>query len=30
MRGMDSNTVDLVYLDGPFNSNRAYAAPIGR
>lgn len=27
MRGMNSNTVDLIYLDPPFNSN--YAAPIG-
>lgn len=23
------NSVDLVYLDGPFNSNRTYSAPIG-
>ena len=29
MRGMNSVTVDLVYLDPPFNSNRDYAAPIG-
>ena len=29
MRGMDSETVDLVYLDPPFNSNRNYAAPDG-
>ena len=27
MRGM--NSVDLIYLDPPFNSNRNYAAPIG-
>ena len=29
MRGMDSESVDLIYLDPPFNSNRNYAAPIG-
>lgn len=29
MRGMNSETVDLVYLDPPFNSQRDYAAPIG-
>ena len=29
MRGMNSETVDLVYLDSPFNSNRNYAAPVG-
>ncbi|MDE0032537.1 MAG: DNA methyltransferase [Deltaproteobacteria bacterium] len=29
MRGMNSESVDLVYLDPPFNSNRHYAAPIG-
>ena len=29
MRGMNSGCVDLVYLDPPFNSNKAYAAPIG-
>ena len=29
MRGMDSATVDLIYLDPPFNSNANYAAPIG-
>ena len=29
MRGMDSATVDLIYLDPPFNSNRTYSAPIG-
>ncbi len=29
MRGMDSESVDLIYLDPPFNSNRHYAAPIG-
>lgn len=29
MRGLNSATVDLVYLDPPFNSNADYAAPIG-
>ena len=29
MRGMDSETIDLIYLDPPFNSNRNYKAPIG-
>ena len=29
MRGMNSETVDLIYLDPPFNSNRNYSAPIG-
>lgn len=29
MRGLNSHSVDLIYLDPPFNSNRAYAAPIG-
>ncbi|MGR3984776.1 MAG: DNA methyltransferase [Gammaproteobacteria bacterium] len=29
LRGMDSDSVDLIYLDPPFNSNRNYAAPIG-
>ena len=29
MRGMNSETVDLIYLDPPFNSSRDYAAPIG-
>ncbi len=29
MRGMNSESVDLIYLDPPFNSNKAYAAPIG-
>ena len=29
MRGMNSASVDLVYLDPPFNSNHNYAAPIG-
>ena len=29
MRGMNSECIDLVYLDPPFNSNADYAAPIG-
>ena len=29
MRGMNSGSVDLIYLDPPFNSNANYAAPIG-
>ncbi len=28
MRGMNSDSVDLIYLGPPFNSNRTYAAPI--
>ena len=29
LRCMDTDTVDLIYLDPPFNSNRTYSAPIG-
>ena len=29
MRGMNSKSVDLIYLDPPFNSNRNYSAPVG-
>ena len=29
MRGMNSATIDLIYLDPPFNSKANYAAPIG-
>ena len=29
MRGMNSDSVDLIYLDPPFNSKANYAAPIG-
>ena len=29
MHGMNSNTVDLIYLDPPFNSKRMYRASIG-
>ena len=28
MRGINSECVDLIYLDPPFNSNRTYAAPL--
>ena len=28
LRGINSETVDLIYLDPPFNSNRTYSAPI--
>ncbi len=29
MRGMHSESVELIYLDPPCNSNRTYSAPIG-
>ena len=29
LRGLNSETVDLIYLDPPFNSNRNFAAPVG-
>ncbi len=29
LRGMNSGSVDLIYLDPPFNSNRNYSAPVG-
>ena len=29
MRGLNSGSVDLIYLDPPFNSNANYAAPVG-
>lgn len=29
LRGLDSETIDLISLDPPFNSNRTYEAPIG-
>ena len=28
MRGMNSATVDVIYADPPFNSNKNYEAPI--
>ena len=29
MRGINSNCIDLIYLDPPFNSKANYAAPVG-
>jgi len=29
LTGMNSNSVDLIYLDPPFNTKRMYSAPIG-
>ncbi len=29
LRGMNSSTVDLVYLDPPFNSGKQWSAPVG-
>ena len=29
LNGLNSNLVDLIYLDPPFNSKRFYAAPVG-
>ena len=29
LRLLDADSVDLIYLDPPFNSNQDYAAPIG-
>lgn len=29
LRGMNSESVDLIYLDPPFNSDKQYQAPIG-
>ena len=29
LRGFHSETIDLIYLDPPFNSNKTYEAPIG-
>ncbi len=29
LRGINSECVDLIHLDPPFNSNRTYEAPIG-
>ena len=28
LRGVNSDCVDLIYLDPPFNSNQTYAAPL--
>ena len=29
MRGMDSQSIDLIYLDPPFNKNQMFIAPMG-
>ena len=29
LRGLNSASIDLVYADPPFNSNKNYEAPIG-
>ena len=29
LRGLNSESVDLIYLDPPFNSKKTYSAPIG-
>ncbi len=29
LRGLNSETIDLIYLDPPFNSNKTYEAPVG-
>ena len=29
LRGIDTESIDLIYFDPPFNSNRNYDAPIG-
>ena len=29
LRGLNSQCVDLIYLDPPFNSNKNYGAPVG-
>ena len=29
LRGLNSESIDLVYADPPFNSNKNYEAPIG-
>ena len=29
LNGLNSNLVDLIYLDPPFNSKRIYSAPVG-
>ena len=29
LRGFDTNSIDLIYLDPPFNSNRTFEAPVG-
>ncbi len=29
LRGLDTDSIDLIYLDPPFNSNRTFEAPVG-
>ncbi|MGI9461951.1 MAG: DNA methyltransferase [Alphaproteobacteria bacterium] len=29
LKAIDSNTIDLIYLDPPFNKNKTFTAPIG-
>ena len=29
LQGLDSETINLIYLGSPFNSNRTYEAPMG-
>ena len=29
LRGLNSESIDLIYLDPPFNSNKNYEAPVG-
>ena len=29
LQGINSNSIDLIYLDPPFNTNKTYSAPIG-
>ncbi|MXV76821.1 site-specific DNA-methyltransferase, partial [Candidatus Poribacteria bacterium] len=29
LKGINSDSIDLIYLDPPFNSNKSYSAPIG-
>ena len=29
MRGINSDSVDLIYLDPPFNKNKKFTAPVG-
>ena len=29
LRGINSNTIDMIYLDPPFNKNKSFTAPMG-
>ena len=29
LRSLDPDSIDLIYLDPPFNSNKTYEVPIG-